>query len=142
MDVFRVEGGVPLEGTIKISGSKNAALPIFAASLLTKEPVTLHNIPNLSDIRYMVEILAYLGAKIENPKAGTWVIRADTISHIAPYELVRKMRASVCLLGPLVGRLKKAEVSIPGGCVIGPRPIEVRHHVALAKPTNVRATIL
>lgn len=125
MDVFRVEGGVPLEGTIKISGSKNAALPIFAASLLTKEPVTLHNIPNLSDIRYMVEILAYLGAKIENPKAGTWVIRADTISHIAPYELVRKMRASVCLLGPLVGRLKKAEVSIPGGCVIGPRPIDL-----------------
>lgn len=125
MDVFRVEGGVPLEGTISISGSKNAALPIFAACLLTKEPVTLHNIPNLSDIRYMVEILAYLGAKIENPKPGTWVIHAETISHIAPYDLVRKMRASVCLLGPLVGRLKKAEVSIPGGCVIGPRPIDL-----------------
>ena len=119
MDVFKVEGNGPLEGEIKISGSKNSALPIFAACLLTKEPVHLKNIPNLSDIRYMIEILEYLGAKIENPEVGEWIIHANTISHIAPYELVRKMRASVCLLGPLVARLKKAEVSIPGGCVIG-----------------------
>ena len=125
MDVFRVEGNGPLEGEIKISGSKNAALPIFAACLLTKEPVHLKNIPNLSDIRYMIEILEYLGAKVENPGIGEWIIHAITISHIAPYELVRKMRASVCLLGPLVARLKKAEVSIPGGCVIGPRPIDL-----------------
>lgn len=125
MDVFRVEGNGPLEGEIKISGSKNSALPIFAACLLTKEPVHLKNIPNLSDIRYMIEILEYLGAKVENPEIGEWIIHANTISHIAPYELVRKMRASVCLLGPLVARLKKAEVSIPGGCVIGPRPIDL-----------------
>ena len=125
MDVFRVEGNGPLEGEIKISGSKNSALPIFAACLLTKEPVHLKNIPNLSDIRYMIEILEYLGAKVENPGIGEWIIHAITISHIAPYELVRKMRASVCLLGPLVARLKKAEVSIPGGCVIGPRPIDL-----------------
>ena len=84
MDVFRVEGNGPLEGEIKISGSKNSALPIFAACLLTSEPVHLKNIPNLSDIRYMVEILEYLGAKIENPEIGEWIIHAETISHIAP----------------------------------------------------------
>ena len=125
MDVFRVEGNGPLEGEIRIGGSKNAALPILAASLLTKETVTLKNIPNLSDIRFMVEILEYLGAEVHNPELGTWEITAHRISHIAPYELVRKMRASVCLLGPLIARLKKAEVSIPGGCVIGPRPIDL-----------------
>jgi UDP-N-acetylglucosamine 1-carboxyvinyltransferase len=139
MDVFRVEGNGPLEGEIKISGSKNSALPIFAACLLTKEPVHLKNIPNLSDIRYMIEILEYLGAKVENPEIGEWIIHADTISHIAPYELVRKMRASVCLLGPLVARLKKAEVSIPGGCVIGPRPIDL--HLKGLRKLNCDVTI-
>ena len=139
MDVFRVEGDGPLEGEIKISGSKNSALPIFAACLLTKEPVHLKNIPNLSDIRYMIEILEYLGAKVENPEIGEWIIHANTISHIAPYELVRKMRASVCLLGPLVARLKKAEVSIPGGCVIGPRPIDL--HLKGLRKLNCDVTI-
>lgn len=139
MDVFRVEGNGPLEGEIKISGSKNSALPIFAACLLTKERVHLKNIPNLSDIRFMVEILEYLGAKIENPEIGEWIIHADTISHIAPYELVRKMRASVCLLGPLVARLRKAEVSIPGGCVIGPRPIDL--HLKGLRKLNCKVTI-
>ena len=139
MDVFKVEGNGPLEGEIKISGSKNSALPIFAACLLTKEPIHLKNIPNLSDIRYMIEILEYLGAKIENPEVGEWIIHANTISHIAPYELVRKMRASVCLLGPLVARLKKAEVSIPGGCVIGPRPIDL--HLKGLRKLNCEVTI-
>ena len=139
MDVFKVEGNGPLEGEIKISGSKNSALPIFAACLLTKEPVHLKKIPNLSDIRYMIEILEYLGAKIENPEVGEWIIHANTISHIAPYELVRKMRASVCLLGPLVARLKKAEVSIPGGCVIGPRPIDL--HLKGLRKLNCEVTI-
>ena len=108
MDVFRVEGNGPLEGEIKISGSKNSALPIFAACLLTKEPVHLKNIPNLSDIRYMIEILEYLGAKVENPGIGEWIIHAITISHIAPYELVRKMRASVCSIGPTGCSIKKS----------------------------------
>ena len=125
MDVFRVEGNGPLEGEISVGGSKNAALPILAASLLTKDTVVLKNIPNLSDIRFMVEILEHLGAEVHNLEQGTWKISAHKISHIAPYELVRKMRASVCLLGPLIARLKKAEVSIPGGCVIGPRPIDL-----------------
>jgi UDP-N-acetylglucosamine 1-carboxyvinyltransferase len=125
MDVFRVEGKGPLEGEIQVGGSKNAALPILAACLLTKEKVTLRNVPNLSDIRFMVEILKYLGAQVENPETGTWTITSSDISHVAPYDLVRKMRASVCLIGPLVGRLRRAEVSIPGGCVIGPRPIDL-----------------
>lgn len=125
MDVFRVEGNGPLEGEINVGGSKNAALPLLAASLLTAEKVVLRNIPDLSDIRFMVEILEHLGAEVKNPEQGTWEITASSISHTAPYELVRKMRASVCLLGPLIARLKQAEVSIPGGCVIGPRPIDL-----------------
>jgi UDP-N-acetylglucosamine 1-carboxyvinyltransferase len=86
----------------------------------------------LSDIRFMVEILGHVGATIDNPEPGTWEVTAAQLTHIAPYELVRKMRASVCLLGPLVARLRRAEVSIPGGCVIGPRPIDL-HLKGLAK---------
>ncbi|CAI8283687.1 MAG: UDP-N-acetylglucosamine 1-carboxyvinyltransferase [Opitutia bacterium UBA7350] len=125
MDVFRVKGNGPLSGTIEVGGAKNAALPLLAACLLTKETVRLTRVPDLSDIRFMVEILRHVGAKIENPEPGTWEINAAQLSHIAPYELVRKMRASICLLGPLVARLRRAEVSIPGGCVIGPRPIDL-----------------
>ena len=120
MDVFRVVGNGPLHGSIEVGGAKNAALPLLAACLLTKETVRLTNVPDLSDIRFMVEILSHVGAKIENPEPGTWEITSAELTHVAPYELVRKMRASVCLLGPLVARLRKAEVSIPGGCVIGP----------------------
>ena len=140
MDVFRVEGNGPLEGTIKVGGSKNAALPLLAASLLTQETLTLKNIPNLSDIRFMVEILEHLGAEVENPAPGTWKITASDISYTAPYELVRKMRASVCLLGPLIARLKRAEVSIPGGCVIGPRPIDL--HLKGIRRLNCTVEIL
>jgi len=92
---------------------------------LTEEEVTLRNVPDLSDIRFMVEILAHVGSEIENPEPGVWKLKATNLTHVAPYELVRKMRASVCLLGPLTARLRKAEVSIPGGCVIGPRPIDL-----------------
>lgn len=125
MDVFRVRGNGPLKGEISVGGAKNAALPLLAAALLTKETVVFKNVPDLSDIRFMVEILRHIGAEVTNPEPGKWTIKAEKISHIAPYELVRRMRASVCLLGPLVGRLRKAEVSIPGGCVIGPRPIDL-----------------
>ncbi|MFP4069777.1 MAG: UDP-N-acetylglucosamine 1-carboxyvinyltransferase [Verrucomicrobiota bacterium] len=132
MDVFRVTGNGPLTGEIAVGGAKNAALPLLAATLLTEETVTLRNVPDLSDIRFMVEILRHVGATVENPEPGTWQVTARKLTHVAPYELVRKMRASVCLLGPLVGRLRKAEVSIPGGCVIGPRPIDL-HLKGLAK---------
>ena len=139
MEVFRVRGGSALNGRTTVSGSKNAALPIFAATLLSEEPSVLENIPNLSDIRFMAEILRHIGAEVEQPDDTTWKITPASIDHRAPYELVRKMRASVCLLGPLVGRLRKAVIPLPGGCVIGQRPIDL-HLKALSK-LGARATI-
>ena len=108
-----------------MSGSKNAALPLFAASLLTEEETILENVPDLSDINFMAEILTELGAEVNRLDTNTWKIRPTSVVHCAPYELVRKMRASICLLGPLVARLKKAEIPMPGGCVIGNRPIDL-----------------
>ena len=125
MDVFRVTGNGPLNGEITVGGAKNAALPLLAATLLTEETVRLENVPDLSDIRFMVEIMRHIGAVVDNPSPGIWEVTATKLTHVAPYELVRKMRASVCLLGPLIARLRKAEISIPGGCVIGPRPIDL-----------------
>ena len=132
MEVFRVTGNGPLQGKVTVSGAKNAALPLLAASLLSADPVRLKNVPNLSDIRFMIEIMRHIGAKVTQLESGTWEIHARDLTHVAPYELVRKMRASVCLLGPLVARLRKAEISIPGGCVIGPRPIDL-HLKGLSK---------
>jgi UDP-N-acetylglucosamine 1-carboxyvinyltransferase len=125
VDVFRIEGGNRLSGTVKISGAKNSALPLFAASLLSPEETILHNVPNLSDVQFMAEILEHLGAKVENFDTNSWRITPQEINPDPPYELVRKMRASICLLGPLVGRLKKANMPMPGGCVIGNRPIDL-----------------
>ena len=125
MNIFKVNKANPLKGEIKVGGAKNAALPILSACLLTEETVTLKNVPDLSDIRFMIDILQQIGAEVVSPEPNTWKITAKEITHVAPYELVRKMRASVCLLGPLVGRKRRAEVSIPGGCVIGPRPIDL-----------------
>lgn len=125
MDVFRIKGGRQLEGSVAVGGAKNAALPIFAATLLTAEPCIIEGVPDLSDLRFMAKILRHLGASVEAVDKHTWKIQAADISHVAPYELVRQMRASVCLLGPLTGRLRKAHVSLPGGCVIGPRPIDL-----------------
>jgi UDP-N-acetylglucosamine 1-carboxyvinyltransferase len=125
MEVLRVDGGRRLAGRVRSSGAKNAALPAFAAALLTEEEVVLRNIPDLSDVRYMARILVHLGAEVEEREPGTWAIRAAQLRHEAPYELVRKMRASICLLGSLVGRLGRARVSLPGGCVIGPRPVDL-----------------
>ncbi len=139
MDVFKVNGNVPLKGEVHVGGAKNAALPILAATLLTEEKVVLRNVPDLSDMRFMLEILRHIGADTIQPEPGVWEITAKEITHIAPYELVRKMRASVCLLGPLVSRLRKAEVSIPGGCVIGPRPIDL--HIKGLKKLNCKVDI-
>ena len=125
MDVFQIKGGHPLKGTVKVSGSKNSALPLFAASLLTDEETILENVPDLSDVNFMAEILTELGADVVRIDSNSWSIRPSTIVHHAPYELVRKMRASICLLGPLVARLRKAEIPMPGGCVIGNRPIDL-----------------
>src|SRR5882672_11571169 len=124
MDKILIHGGHPLKGSVRISGSKNSALPILAATLLTKEPCTVSNVPDLSDIHYMLQILSHLGAHVERA-SGTVRVEAEKIKSEAPYDIVRKMRASVCVLGPLLGRQKEAVVSLPGGCVIGDRPIDL-----------------
>jgi UDP-N-acetylglucosamine 1-carboxyvinyltransferase len=124
MDKILIHGGHPLSGSIKISGSKNSALPILAATLLTREPCILRRVPDLTDTHYMLQILMHLGAQVERA-SGTVSVTAEKVESIAPYEVVRKMRASVCVLGPLLGRCKEATVSLPGGCIIGDRPIDL-----------------
>lgn len=125
MEKIVVTGGNPLRGTVQISGSKNSALPIIAATLLTGEPCVIRGVPNLSDIQFMCDILKWLSVKVTHHKGdGVVEVRAQHPLGVAPYELVRKMRASVCLLGPLLGRLHNCKVSLPGGCVIGDRPID------------------
>jgi UDP-N-acetylglucosamine 1-carboxyvinyltransferase len=124
MESFLIKGGVPLRGEVTISGSKNAALPIMAATLLTDEPCVVRGVPELSDTRFMAQILKSLGAatKFEN---GTLGVRAKKIQGYADYNLVRKMRGSICVAGPLLARLHKARISLPGGCIIGARPINL-----------------
>ncbi|MFZ0711991.1 MAG: UDP-N-acetylglucosamine 1-carboxyvinyltransferase [Terrimicrobiaceae bacterium] len=124
MDKIIVHGGFPLSGTVRISGSKNSALPILAATLLTKESCVISRVPDLSDIHYMLTILNELGCEVERA-SGTVTVKAEKVLTQAPYDIVRKMRASVCILGPLLGREKEAMVSLPGGCVIGDRPIDL-----------------
>lgn len=124
MDKLLVQGGRPLRGSIRVSGSKNSALPILAATLLTREPCVISRVPDLSDIHYMLTILSRLGCEVERA-SGTATIRAEKVKTVAPYDIVRKMRASVCVLGPLLGREREATVSLPGGCVIGDRPIDL-----------------
>lgn len=124
MEKLIVHGGSPLKGRVNISGSKNSSLPILAATLLTKETCTIRRVPDLSDTNYMVRILGELGAEVERA-SGVVVVKAEKIKSVAPYDLVRKMRASICVLGPLTGRLRKCTVSLPGGCVIGDRPVDL-----------------
>src|SRR6202162_858659 len=124
MDKILIHGGRRLSGSIKVSGSKNSSLPILAATLLTREPCIVRGVPGLSDTHYMLQILMHLGAQVERA-SGTVSVTAEKVHSVAPYDVVRKMRASVCVLGPLLGRCKEATVSMPGGCVIGDRPIDL-----------------
>jgi UDP-N-acetylglucosamine 1-carboxyvinyltransferase len=124
MQSFLIKGGVPLHGEVTISGSKNAALPIMAATLLTDEPCIIRGVPNLSDTRFMAQILESLGAQVKFEN-GTLTVRAKRIRGYADYDLVRKMRGSICIAGPLLARLRKARISLPGGCIIGARPINL-----------------
>jgi UDP-N-acetylglucosamine 1-carboxyvinyltransferase len=124
MDKILIHGGHRLSGSIKVSGSKNSSLPILAATLLTREPCVVHGVPDLSDTHYMLQILMHLGAQVERA-SGTVSVTAEKVQSVAPYDVVRKMRASVCVLGPLLGRCKEATVALPGGCVIGDRPIDL-----------------
>ncbi|MCX8040384.1 MAG: UDP-N-acetylglucosamine 1-carboxyvinyltransferase [Planctomycetota bacterium] len=125
MDCFIVEGGARLSGTIHINGSKNAALPILATALMTDEPCHYHGLPVIRDLQTQVKILNTLGVETrwEGRTLATRVV--DTYNSTAPYELVKTMRAGVCVLGPLLGRRGEATVSLPGGCVIGERPIDL-----------------
>jgi UDP-N-acetylglucosamine 1-carboxyvinyltransferase len=124
MDSLLIKGGVPLHGEVAISGAKNAVLPIMAATLLTREPCVIRRAPDLSDVTFMGQILSSLGARVRI-EGDTIHVEAARIKEVGDYELVRKMRGSICILGPLLGRLRRACVSMPGGCVIGPRPIDL-----------------
>jgi UDP-N-acetylglucosamine 1-carboxyvinyltransferase len=124
MDKLVVHGGSTLRGTINISGSKNASLPILAAAILTGEDCIIRRVPDVSDTNYMIQILSALGADVER-SSGTVRITCADISDEAPYELVRRMRASICVMGPLLARKGRCVVSLPGGCVIGDRPVDL-----------------
>jgi len=135
MDKFRIRGGKPLHGTVKISGAKNSALPAMAAALLTAEPVTLHNIPKVRDIITMSRLLAFMSANVSAHEipAESYTIETKSMNDaVAPYELVKTMRASILTLGPAIARSGVAHVSLPGGCAIGARPVDL-HLAALEK---------
>ena len=126
MDRIRIRGGKPLHGTIPISGAKNATLPLMTAALLTDGPLVLQNAPDLADIATMTALLSQHGLIIEHDRAGRRLILQGAATNLeAPYDIVRKMRASVLVLGPLVARFGEAKVSLPGGCAIGTRPVDL-----------------
>lgn len=125
MEKLILEGGYPLNGVVEISGSKNAALPILAATLLTDEPCRLRNIPKLRDTMTMIKLLKSLGKKVDFQDNKVNITSSGKSSYIADYKLVSTMRGSFCVLGPLLAKLNKAKVSMPGGCVIGVRPVDL-----------------
>ncbi len=127
MDYFRIEGGTRLRGSVRISGSKNAALPIMAASILCQGEIVLRDVPDLADIRMMMKLLERLGVRVcrEDGTGEVRLVVEDESNTHAEYELVRQMRASVCVMGPLLAKRRKARVSMPGGCAIGDRPIDL-----------------
>lgn len=125
-EYFRLLGMRPLTGSVTVGGSKNAALPILAATLLSEEPSVIHNVPDLLDVQTMVMVLESLGAKVERIGRHSYRILPATLSGFEPsYELIRKMRASFLVTGPLISRLRRAQVPLPGGCAIGSRPIDL-----------------
>jgi UDP-N-acetylglucosamine 1-carboxyvinyltransferase len=126
MDKFRISGGHALSGALPVSGSKNSALPALAACLLTEQPVTLHRVPDVRDIATMLKLLEHNGAVVERLPEGAIRIATPRITNPeAPYEIVKTMRASSLVLGPLAARSGRARVSMPGGCTIGARPINL-----------------
>ncbi|MBR5195108.1 MAG: UDP-N-acetylglucosamine 1-carboxyvinyltransferase [Akkermansia sp.] len=139
MDKLIVEGGTRLSGSVNISGSKNASLPILAAALLTDEPVRITRVPDVSDTNYMLQILSQLGCSVERSSGTVRIESPEGISHKASYEQVRKMRASICLLGPLMARMKKCVLPLPGGCVIGDRPVDL--HIRGIKALGARVQV-
>jgi UDP-N-acetylglucosamine 1-carboxyvinyltransferase len=138
MDKLLVKGNACLKGEVTISGSKNSALPILAAALLTDQKCVIKNVPYLRDTNTMIKILRSLGKDVEFDK-GVVTVTGSTSNYIADYKLVSTMRASFCVLGPLLGKLKKAKVSLPGGCIIGVRPVDL--HIKGIKALGSRITI-
>jgi len=138
MDSLMIKGGSPLHGEVTISGAKNSVLPLMAATLLTKEPCVIHRVPDLSDVKFMGQILASLGAQVK-VEGSTVTIQAGKVAGYGDYDLIRKMRGSICILGPLLTRLHKAQVSLPGGCVIGARPIDL--HLKAMQALGAKVTI-
>jgi UDP-N-acetylglucosamine 1-carboxyvinyltransferase len=129
MDKLQIRGGAPLDGEVQISGAKNAALPILAGTLLAQEPVSVGNVPHLRDVTTMIELLGRMGVSVTIDEKMRVEVDASTVREcVAPYELVRTMRASIVVLGPLLARFGHADVSLPGGCAIGARPVNI--HVA------------
>ena len=126
MEKLVIHGGKPLEGTVRVSGAKNAVLPIIVASMLGTTQSTLTEIPKLADVHTVCDVIASLGVHIEHPERDTLVIDAHELtSTTAPYDLVRRMRASFLVMGPLLARKGRAQISLPGGCSIGARPIDL-----------------
>jgi len=125
MDKIKIKGGLPLSGEVVVSGAKNATLPVLASALLCKGKSVFHNVPRLMDVESILELSQELGASVETDGHSVSVDAAGLNNHLAPYEIVRKMRASILVLGPLVARLGKACVSLPGGCAIGARPVNL-----------------
>jgi len=125
MDKLLITGGLPLEGEVRVSGAKNAALPIMCAALLTAKPLVLTNVPRLADVSTAARLLAQMGVDVGPGAEGQMTLHAGRITNrVAPYELVKTMRASVLVLGPLLARFGEASVSLPGGCAIGARPVD------------------
>lgn len=126
MDAFKIIGGTPLKGNVTISGAKNAALPILMSALLSETPIRISNVPRLNDIETTIKLLSQLGAKVEWASDNEVLIDASKLDHcLASYDLVKTMRASILVLGPLLARFGHAEVSLPGGCAIGARPVNL-----------------
>src|SRR5512134_1131759 len=140
MDKLAIVGGRPLDGEVRVSGAKNAALPILAATLLAEGPVALRNVPKLNDIATTLKLLTRMGVAAEHHDDGSVAVDAAGIKEfLAPYELVKTMRASILVLGPLLGRFGHADVSLPGGCAIGARPVNL--HVAGLRAMGAQITI-
>lgn len=139
MDKLLIKGGRRLKGRIEASSSKNAVLPIMAAALLTPEPCEIQNVPELVDVQTMAEMLSHLGARLERSGRTLRIEASGPLQLKAPYEIVRRMRASYYVLGPLLGRFRRAEVSLPGGCAIGPRPVDL--HLKGIRRLGVRVEI-
>lgn len=139
MDMLVIRGGTPLSGRVTVSGSKNSALPIMAATLAVEGPTTLHRVPDLEDVRTLTSLLRGLGSRVERNADGSLRLEVrDEQRSLAAYELVRRMRASVCVLGPLLGRRRRACVSLPGGCNIGHRPIDLHLKGLAALGADIR----